>query len=170
MALPTVQPKVLTRRALRFRSARRPGRQPPGPAMVVIVSTGETIPASAVSRAVALSGGKPVGVVSLARIHGSALGSPGAHLPEPHEMGAHREVVARALASIERAGCMGWGQAGASRSPSRAIARVARERGARHVVVVVPARPRWRRVIAGELIRELGRRVASGTAIEAVSP
>ena len=69
-----------------------------------------------------------------------------------------------------RAGCRGGGEAGASRSPSRAIARVARERGARHVVVVVPARPRWRRVIAGELIRELGRRVASGTAIEAVSP
>jgi hypothetical protein len=36
----------------------------------------------------------------------------GAQLPEPKEMGAHRAVVAGALASIERAGCEGWGQAG----------------------------------------------------------
>jgi K+-sensing histidine kinase KdpD len=85
-------------------------------------------------------------------------------------MGAHRAVVAGALASIERAGCAGWGQAGASRRPGRAIARVARERGARHVVIVVPARPRWRRVMDGEFIRELSRRVAAGTTIETVSP
>jgi hypothetical protein len=167
MALSAVQPKVPTRRALRFRSARRAGGEPPGPALVVIVSTGETIPASAVSRAVALSDGTPVGVVSLAHIHGSALGT---QRPEPKEMGAHRAVVAGALASIERAGCAGWGQAGASRRPGRAIARVARERGARHVVIVVPARPRWRRVRDGEMIRELIRRVASGTTIETVSP
>jgi hypothetical protein len=166
MALSAVQPKVPTRRA-RFRPARRAGGDPPAPALVVIVSTGETIPASAVSRAVALSDGTPVGVVSLARIHGSALGS---QRPEPKEMGAHRAVVAGALASIERAGCAGWGQAGASRRPGRAIARVARERGARHVVIVVPARPRWRRVMDGEFIRELSRRVAAGTTIETVSP
>jgi hypothetical protein len=85
-------------------------------------------------------------------------------------MGAHRAVVAGALASIERAGCEGWGQAGASRRPGWAIGRVARERGARHVVIVVPARPRWRRVRDGEMIRELSRRVASGTTIETVSP
>jgi hypothetical protein len=167
MALPAVQPKVPTRRAPRFRPARRTGGTPANPALVVIVSTGETIPASAVSRAVTLSQGTPVGVVSLARIHGSALG---AQLPQPKEMGAHRAVVAGALASIERAGCAGWGQAGASRRPGRAIARVARERGARHVVIVVPARPRWRRVMDGAMIRELSRRVAAGTTIETVSP
>jgi hypothetical protein len=167
MALSAVQSKVLTRGALRFRPARRAGGGASDPALVVIVSTGETIPASAVSRAVALSGGTPVGVISLARIRGSALG---AQRPEPKEMGAHRAVVAGALASIDRAGCAGWGQAGASRRPGRAIARVARERGARHVVIVVPARPRWRRVMDGEMIRELSRRVAAGTTIEAVSP
>jgi hypothetical protein len=167
MALPAVQPKVPTWRAPRFRPARRTGGAPANPALVVIVSTGETIPASAVSRAVTLSEGMPVGVVSLARIHGSVLG---AQLPQPKEMGAHRAVVASALASIERAGCAGWGQAGASRRPGRAIARVARERGARHVVIVVPARPRWRRVMDGAMIRELSRRVAAGTTIETVSP
>ena len=170
MTLSAVQPKVLHRRALRFRSARRPGGEPPDPALVVIVSTGETIPASAVSRAVALSEGMPVGVVSVARIQGSAASSPGAQFPEPEEMGTHRAVVAGALARIERAGCAGWGQAGASRRPGRAIARVARERGARHVVIVVPARPRWRRLAAGEMIRELTKRVAAGTTIETVSP
>ena len=170
MTLSAVQPKARASRPRRFGPPHRQGRQPPDPALVVIVSTGETVPASAVSRAVALSGGKPVGVVSLARIHRAALSLPSArNLPGPDEMCLHREVVDRALASIERAGCEGWGQSGASRSPERAIARMASARGARHVVVVVPARSRSRRVMAGKMIRELGRRLAAGTTIEAVS-
>lgn len=168
MTLSAAQPSVRTSRGRLFGPPRWPGKQPPDQAEVVIVSTGETIPASAVSRAVALSGGKPVGVMSLARIHRAPLGARQA--PEPDEIRTHRGVVGHALASIERAGCSGWGQAGASLSPARAIARVASARGARHVVVVVPARPRSRRVIAGQMIRELGRRLAPGTAIEAISP
>jgi hypothetical protein len=168
MTLSAAQPSVRTSRGRPFGPPRWPGRQPLGHVEVVIVSTGETIPASAVRRAVALSGGKPVGVMSLARIRRAPLGARQA--PEPDEIRIHRDVVGHALARIERAGCSGWGQAGASRSPGRAIARVASARGARHVVVVVPARPQSRRVIAGRMIRELGRRLAPGTAIEAISP
>jgi hypothetical protein len=174
MTLPAVQPRVRTSRARLFGPPRWPGRQPPGEdqdqdrAQVVIVSTGERVPASAVSRAVALSGGRPVGVMSLARIHRMTPG--GRYTPEPDEIRTHSDVVGNALTSIERAGCSGWGQAGASRSPERAIARVARARGARHVVVIVPAQPRSRRVLAGQMIRELGRWLAPGIAIEAISP
>ncbi len=168
MTLSAVQPRARASRARLFGPPRWPGRQPPDPAQVVIVSTGETVPASAVSRAMALSGGKPVGVMSLARIRRAAPGA--RYEPEPDEVRTHRGVVGHALASIQRAGCSAWGQAGASRSPERAIARVASARGARHVVVVVPAWPRSRRMLAGQMIRKLGRRLAPGTTIEAISP
>ncbi len=155
----------------RFRRRRRWDKQPTDPAAVLIASTGEPIPAAAVSRAVALSGGQPVAVVSLARIYGSALGLPNPGLlPTQREMTDQRDRVASALTAVERAGTAGWGQVAATRRPGKTIARVARARGAQHVIVVAPAQPRWRRVVEGSLVRELSRRLGPGTSVEAVVP
>ncbi|MDX6389947.1 MAG: hypothetical protein QOJ73_1010 [Streptosporangiaceae bacterium] len=146
-------------------------KQPTGPALVLIASAGEPIPPAAVSRAVALSGGQPVAVVSIARIYGYAMGLPNPGLlPTQKELGAQREGVARAIAAIERTGAAGAGQVAATRRPGRTIARVARARGARHVVLVAPSPPRWRRIIEGDLMREVRRRLSPGTTIETVTP
>jgi K+-sensing histidine kinase KdpD len=123
----------------------------------------------AVSRAVALSGGQPVAVVSLARIYGSALGLPNPGLlPTQRELADQRQRVARAVAAVERAGVEGWGQVAATRRPGRTIARVARARGVRHVVLVTPSQPRWRRFVEGNLVREISRRLSPATTVEAV--
>lgn len=138
---------------------------------MLIASTGDPVPQEAVGRAVALSGGQPVAIVSIARIYGSALGLPNPGLmPTQKEMTTQRERVAHTLAAVERAGVAAWGQVAATRKPGRTIARVAGARGVRHVVLVAPAQPRWRRLIEGDLVRELSRRLPPGTSIEAVSP
>jgi hypothetical protein len=150
---------------------RRWDEQPTNPAAVLIASTGEPIPPAAISRAVALSGGQPVAVVTIARIYGYAMGLPNPGLmPTQQEIGAQREQVVRAIAAIERAGADGWGQVAATRRPGRTIARVAAARGVRHVVLVAPSPPRWRRIIEGDLTREVRRRLSPDTTTETVTP
>jgi hypothetical protein len=153
------------------RARRRWDKQPTEPASVLIASTGEPIPLTAISRAVARSGGQPVAVVSIARIYGSAMGLPNPGLlPTQQELGTQREQVARAVAAVERAGSDGWGQVAATRRPGRTIARVAGARGARHLVLVTPRQPRWRQIIEGDLAREIRRRLPADTTIETVNP
>src|ERR1022692_5040976 len=106
---------------------RRWDKQPTDPASVLIASTGEPIPPAAVSRAVALSGGQPVAVVSIARIYGYAMGLPNPGLmPTQKELGTQHERVARAIAAIEQAGAGGGGEGGATPPARRTIARGAR--------------------------------------------
>jgi len=148
---------------------RRWDKQPTQPAAVLIASAGDPIPAAAVSRSVALSAGQPVAVISLARIYGSALGLPNPGLlPSQRELAGQRQQVADALAALQRAGLDGWGQVAATRRPGRTIARVARARGVRHVILVTPSQPRWRRFVEGNLVREISRKLAPGTSVEAV--
>ena len=148
---------------------RRWDKQPVQAAAVLVASTGEPIPAAAISRAIALSDGQPVAVVGLARIYGSALGLPNPGLlPTQRELADQRERVASALAAVQRAGLEGWGQVAATRRPGRTIARVARARGVRRVILVTPSQPRWRRFVEGNLVRELSRKLGPGTTVEAV--
>jgi len=151
------------------RARRRWDKQPTEPAAVLIASTGVPIPGAAVSRAVTLSGGQPVAVVSLARIYGTALGLPNPGLlPTQRELADQRDRVDRAVKAVQRAGVQGMGQVTATRRPGKTIARVAKARGARYVVLVTPSQPRWRRFVEGNLAREISRRLSPGTTVEAV--
>jgi hypothetical protein len=38
----------------------------------------------------------------------------------------------------------------------------------RRVILVTPSQPRWRRFVEGNLVREIGRKLAPGTSVEAV--
>ena len=164
----TVMPALLERASAPLHRAGRllPSRrrwdaQPTDPVAVLIATTGEPVPHAAVDRAVALAGGQPVAVVSLARIYGSALGLPNPGLlPTQRELGDQRDRVGRALAALERAGLAASGQVAATRRPGRTIAKVARARGARYVILVAPGQARWRRVVEGNLVREISRRLA----------
>jgi len=149
---------------------RRWDPQPKQPARVLVAATANQIPADILRRAVSLSDGTSVAVLSLARIHGYALGLPNPGLlPTRRELSEHAERVDRAVMVIEKTGATGWGQVTAARNEARAIVRAARARGARHVVLVAPLQPRWRRVVEGNLVRQVGRKLGAGVTVEAIT-
>lgn len=152
------------------RLRRRWDAQPEQPAPVLVAATGGQLPAEVLRRAVALSDKTSVAVLSLARIHGYALGLPNPGLlPTRREIGEHTDRVTRALAVIERAGATGWGQVATARNQARAIARAARARGARHVMVIAPEQARWRRALEGDLVRQVSRKLGADVTVESVT-
>src|ERR1700728_3970364 len=107
------------------------------------------IPASAVKRAIALSDGGPVAVITIARIYGSSMGLPNPGLmPTRKEMAAQKDQVEKAVRMVEGSGAQAWGQLAASRKPVKTIAEAARARGAEHVVLVrIPQKKKWRELV-----------------------
>ena len=74
-------------------------------AAVLIATVGISIPPTVIRRAVELSGGRPVAVVSIARIYGSSLGLPNPGLlPTRKEMEEQRALVTTAIDRLERSG------------------------------------------------------------------
>jgi hypothetical protein len=165
MARPSTNP-------LRLRFGRKKfDEQPRQQAAVVIATAGEQIPPAILRRGVELSGGEPVAVVCLARIYGSAYGLPNPGLmPSRAEMADHQALVARAVSRLERSGVEAWGQIAATRRPVKTIVAVARARGARHVIVVVPETAKWRRIVEGDLVRDVSRRLPADVTVERGEP
>lgn len=151
---------VLARRRRRF------DPQPTQPAAVLLASTGVPFTRAAVRQAVRLADGGPVAVVTVARLYGSQFGLPNPGLlPTRRELADQRTQVDAALRAVTRAGGEGWGQVAVTRRPGRTIARVAAARGVRHVVVAAPVQPRWRRVVEGDPVAEVRRRVPDHVAV-----
>ncbi len=148
-------------------------RQPTQSAAVLIAApNGDPIPASAVKRALGLSGGAAVAVVTIARIYGSKYGlmNPGL-LPSRREMEAQKRQVETAISLIEKSGAEAWGQIAASRKPVKAIASAARARCADHVIVVrIEQTQRWRRVVEGDIVKDISRKLGPDIHVEGVSP
>jgi hypothetical protein len=171
--------------SLRRKNSRRPAsvigrigrrkfdKQPTQQATVLIAAPmGDPIPAAAVRRAIELSGGTPVAVVTIARIYGSAYGlmNPGL-MPTRKEMDAQKSQVSKAISRIERRGVVAWGQVAASRKPVKTIAGVARARGARHVIVVrVEHTQRWREIVEGNVVRDISRKLRPDINVEGMTP
>lgn len=170
---PPAQQASATGSAVRRRFGRRKfDKQPDQPAAVLIAANGVTIPGTAVRSALRLAEGRPVAVVSIARLYGSGLGlqNPGL-MPSRKEMAVQREIVERALASLEKSGVQAWGQIAVSRKPAKTIAAAARARSVEHVIVVRPDQTvRWRQVVEGDLVKEVVRKVGSAVEVEGVSP
>ena len=150
----------------------RKGRFDPQPtqaATVLLASAGGPFSNAAIEAAVDESCGGPVAVVTIARVYGSSFGLPNPGLlPTAKELAAQEELVRKAVSSIERRGLLGWGQVAATRRPGRTIARVAHPRGVDHVVVCHPSVPRWRRVVEGDLVREVQRRLGPSVQVSGV--
>jgi nucleotide-binding universal stress UspA family protein len=145
-------------------------KQPSQSAAVLIATVGVSIPQSAIRNAVKLSGGKPVAVVSIARIYGSSLGLPNPGLmPTKKEMDEQRAQVAKTIAQLERAGVEAWGQVAATRRYAKTIAGAAKARGVDHVLVVTPEAPRWRKVVEGDVARDVRRRLSKEVTVEDVT-
>jgi nucleotide-binding universal stress UspA family protein len=144
-------------------------KQPAQSSAVLIATVGIPIPKAVIRRAVQMSGGRPVAVVSIARIYGSSLGLPTPGLlPTRKEMEEQRALVADAIARLERAGVEAWGQVASTRRYAKTIAQAARARGVDDVLVVSPDAPRWRRIIEGDTARDVRRRMGEEVTVESV--
>jgi len=143
--------------------------QPTSPAAVLLASSGSPFSAAAVRRARELAAGDTVAVLSILKIYGSTFGLPNPGLmPTRREREEQLKVVRRAIGELERRGCDVDGQIAATRSAGRTIARVARTRQVRYVVMDVSPAAGIRRIIEGELTNIVRRRLKDGITLELV--
>jgi len=149
---------------------RRFDQQPTAPAAVLLASSGAPFSKAAVRRARELAAGGPVAVLSILKIYGSTFGLPNPGLlPTRRERDEQYANVNRAITQLERSGCTADGQIAATRSAGRTIAKVARVRQVRYVVMDDSAESGVRRVIEGSVTSTVRRRLAGRADIELVS-
>ena len=149
---------------------RRFDKQPTAPAAVLLASSGAPFSKAAVRRARELAAGEPVAVLSILKIYGSTFGLPNPGLlPTRREREEQFANVRKAINQLERSGCTADGQIAATRSAGRTIARVARVRQVRVVVMDDSTESGVRRVIEGSITSTVRRRLAGRADIELVS-
>src|SRR5262247_3072687 len=148
---------------------RRFDPQPTSPAAVLLASSGSPFSKAAVRRAYELAGGEPVAVLSILKVYGSQFGLPNPGLlPTRSERDEQLAVVRRAINALEQRGCTADGQVAATRSAGRTIAKVARARHVRYVVMDAHPVTGVRRVIEGELVNIVRRRLRDAATLELV--
>src|SRR5499427_1254737 len=148
---------------------RRFDTQPTAPAAVLLASPGSPLSRAAVRRARELAGGEPVAVLSILKVYGSQFGLPNPGLlPTRREREEQLTVVRRAIDALEHRGCTVDGQVAATRSAGRMIAKVARARKVRYVVMDSPTATGVRKIIEGEVTGIVRRRLRNGTTLELV--
>ena len=116
----------------------------------------------AVARATALStSGRPVAVVTIAKIYGSSFGLPHPGLlPTKVELAERQGWVVAAIRQLKATGASADGQVAATRRTAKKLAAVARARGASVVVIdETPVRKGLRRMIEGDVGAELRRKL-----------
>jgi hypothetical protein len=149
---------------------RRFDQQPTAPAAVLLASSGAPFSKAAVRRARELAAGGPVAVLSILKVYGSTFGLPNPGLlPTRREREEQFANVQKAISQLERSGCKADGQIAATRSAGRMIAKVARVRQVRVVVMDDSTESGVRRVIEGSVTSIVRRRLAGRADIELVS-
>jgi nucleotide-binding universal stress UspA family protein len=137
---------------------------------VLLASSGAPFSKAAVRRARELAAGEPVAVLSILKIYGSTFGLPNPGLlPTRREREEQFANVRKAINQLERSGCTADGQIAATRSAGRMIAKVARARQVRVVVMDDFTESGVRRVIEGSVTSTVRRRLAGRADIELVS-
>ena len=150
---------------------RRWDQQPTSPATVLLASSGAPFSKAAVRRARELASGEPVAVLTILKIYGSSFGLPNPGLlPTRREREEQLSIVSRAISELERRGCTADGQVAATRSAGRTIAKVARARHVRYVVMDEQSETGLRRVIEGSVTGGVRRRLGDLAVLELVSP
>jgi hypothetical protein len=144
--------------------------QPTSEAAVLLASPGTPFSRAAVRRARELAGGQPVAVLSILKIYGSTFGLPNPGLlPTRREREEQLKIVNQAIAQLERGGCTVDGQIAATRSAGRMIAKVARTRRVRYVVMDTRPATGMRKIIEGELTNIVRRRLRDQATLELVN-
>jgi hypothetical protein len=145
-------------------------RQPTAPAGVLLASSGAPFSGAAIRRACQLAAGEPVAVLSILKVYGSAFGLPNPGLlPTRREREEQYAIVQRAIAAVERRGGTADGQITATRSAGRTIAKVARLRQVRYVVMDDGDPSGVRRMVEGAVTATVRRRLAGRAELELVT-
>jgi len=145
-------------------------RQPTAPAGVLLASPGAPFSSAAIRRACQLAAGEPVAVLSILKVYGSAFGLPNPGLmPTRRERDEQYANVRRAIAAVERRGGTADGQITATRSAGRTIAKVARLRKVRYVVMDDGDASGLRRITEGAVTATVRRRLAGRAELELVT-
>jgi len=148
---------------------RRWDPQPASGAAVLLASSGSPFSRAAVRRARELAAGEPVAVLSILKVYGSTFGLPNPGLlPTRREREEQLKIVRQAIDELERRGCSVDGQVAATRSAGRMIAKVARSRQVRYVVMDSHPATGVRRIIEGELTNIVRRRLGDGATLELI--
>ena len=149
---------------------RRFDPQPTAPAAVLLATTGEPFSKAAIRRAHELAAGEPVAVLAILKVYGSQFGLPNPGLlPTRREREEQFALVRRAIDALERRGGNADGQIATTRSAGRTIAKVARARGVRYVVMDDREPKGMGRVVQGGVMATVRRRLVSGTVLELVA-
>jgi hypothetical protein len=145
-------------------------RPPTAPAGVLLASSGAPFSSAAIRRACQLAAGEPVAVLSILKVYGSAWGLPNPGLlPTRREREEQYAIVQRAIAAVERRGGTADGQITATRSAGRTIAKAARRRNVRYVVMDEGETSGVRRVIEGTVTATVRRGLAGRAELELVT-
>jgi nucleotide-binding universal stress UspA family protein len=151
-------------------SRRRFDPQPTTPAAVLLASSGSPFSRAAVRRARELAAGDTVAVLSILKVYGSQFGLPNPGLlPSRREREEQLAIVQKAITQLERQGGTADGQVAATRSAGRTIAKVARARQVRYVVMDAGPTTGIRKVFEGELANIVRRRLRDAATLELVS-
>jgi hypothetical protein len=146
-------------------------RAPTEPAGVLLASSGAPFSGAAIRRACQLAAGEPVAVLSILKVYGSAFGLPNPGLlPTRREREEQYANVRRAISAVERRGGTADGQITATRSAGRTIAKAARRRNVRYVVMDEGDTSGLRRITEGAVTATVRRRLAGRAELELVGP
>ena len=149
---------------------RRFDPQPTAQAAVLLATTGEPFSKAAIRRARELAGGEPVAVLFILKVYGSQFGLPNPGLlPTRKERDEGYAVVKRAITQLERQGGTADGQLAATRSAGRTIAKVARVRKVRYVVMDERELGGMGRMVQGGVQATVRRGLRSGAELELVA-
>jgi hypothetical protein len=124
-----------------MRAAAQPGKETAARSPVLLVVAGGTVSQAAIARSAELAAGAPVTVIGVgsgqisSRTGGGPAANPAAGQPANTESEQLRRAVALAMSVLENTGVMALGHIAVTGSPARTVARVARARGARVVVL-----------------------------------
>ena len=153
-----------------FYGRRRWDRQPTAPAGVLLASPGAPFSRAAIRRACDLAAGQPVAVLSILKVYGSTFGLPNPGLmPTKRERDEQYAIVRRAIGAVERRGGTADGQIAATRSAGRTIAKVARRRQVRYVVMDDSEASGVRRLTDSAVTTTVRRRLGGGAELEVVT-
>jgi hypothetical protein len=149
------------------RLSRRRGDPPPNSRRDILVVLRPDSAASRELLTAARAAGGTVGVVLPLRIHGYAFGMPNPGLmPTAKERKAANHAMVTTVGELRSAGVDVDGQIVVTRHAHRAIARIARRRGATRVLLEPTTAGRLRRFVEGDLQRQLSRRLGRTVSVD----
>jgi hypothetical protein len=155
---------------MRLPIGRRRGQPAPSsPRDVVLVLRQDTAASPQVIAAtrVAAAGGSVTVVLPL-RIHGYAMGLPNPGLmPTARERAAADKAITQTVRQLRAGNLDVDGQIVVTRRADRAVVDIARRRSARQVVVDRPPASQLRRVVEGDIVRQLSRKLGPSVTVGA---